>query len=87
MYLNPDNLSQATNFVNSPLWQDFKRNLLLRRPPEPEAADAVHTQAAKGFARVGYEAAIDNLEKLAREITPAAPTDPFDRPALTEIRD
>lgn len=87
MYLSPDNLRAAALFVNSPLWADIRHCLLQRRPPEPDATEAIHTQAARGMARAGYETALDNLEKLAREVAPSDPVSPFDRPALTEIRD
>jgi hypothetical protein len=87
MFLHSENMSAATAFVNSPLWADFKRCLLDRHMPEPEPEDALHTQAAKGFGRVGYETAIANFEKIARELPPPDVKSPFDRPAVTAIED
>lgn len=86
MYLRKENLEAAASFLNSPLWTDIKRCLLERRPDAPLAVDAVHTAAAKGFERKGYEGAIAEIEKLPFE-GPAERADPFNRPAITETED
>lgn len=86
MYLRKENLEAAASFLNSPLWTDIKRCLLERRPDAPVAVDAVHTAAAKGFERKGYEQAVLDLEKLPFEL-PAERADPFNRLAVTETAD
>lgn len=86
MYLRKENQEPAVNLLNSPLWADIKRCLLERRPEPPVPADAVHTAAAKGFERKGYEQAIQDIEKLPFDL-PAEVQSPFNRPAITETED
>lgn len=86
MYLRKENLEAAASFLNSPLWADIKRCLLERRPDAPVAIDAVHTAAAKGFERKGYESAMADIEKLPFDL-PAERLDPFNRPAVLETQD
>lgn len=86
MYLRRENQEAVLNFLNSPLWTDIKRCLLDRRPEPPIPADAVHTAAAKGFERKGYEAAISDIEKLPFEV-PSEIQSPFNRPAVIETQD
>lgn len=86
MYLRKENQKAALEFLNSPLWTDIKRCLLERRPEPPVPADPIHTAAAKGFERKGYENVISDIEKLPFEI-PVEVQSPFDRPAITETQD
>jgi hypothetical protein len=86
MYLRRENQEAVLNFLNSPLWTDIKRCLLDRRPEPPIPADAVHTAAAKGFERKGYEMAISDIEKLPFEV-PSEVQSPFNRPAIIETQD
>lgn len=86
MYLRKENLEAAASFINSPLWADIKRCLLERRPDAPVAIDAVHTAAAKGFERKGYESAMTDIEKLPFDL-PTERLDPFNRPAVTATED
>ena len=86
MYLLKDNLLPATNFINSPLWADIKRCLREREPKSADRTDLPHTAAAAGFERKGFEFAIEQIEFLPRDIEVKA-TDPFDRPAINEIKD
>lgn len=86
MYLRNENLEAAASFLNSPLWSDIKRCLLERRPEAPVAIDAVHTAAAKGFERKGFELALEELEKLPFD-KPAERIDPFHRPAVLNTQD
>ena len=86
MYLRKENQEPALNLLNSPLWTDIKRCLLERRPDAPIPADPVHTAAAKGFERKGYENAIADIEKLPFEF-PAESPSPFNRPAITATED
>ena len=86
MYLLEPNLSPAANFINSPLWADIKRCLAEREPEAPVSNDPIHTAAAKGFERKGFELAIAEIEKLPFE-KPTTRTDPFARPAVTAIED
>jgi hypothetical protein len=86
MYLHKDNLANAAALINSPLWNDIKRCLMDRRPDAAVAHDEVHTAAAKGFERKGFELAIVEIEKLPFD-TPTVRVDPFDRPAITSTQD
>lgn len=86
MYLRKENLEAAASFLNSPLWADIKRCLMERRPDAPVAVDAVHTAAAKGFERKGYESAMTDIEKLPFDL-PTERLDPFNRPAVTATED
>jgi hypothetical protein len=86
MYLRKENLEAAASLLNSPLWTDIKRCLLERRPDAPLAVDAIHTAAAKGFERKGYEAAITEIEKLPFDVLTER-QDPFNRPAITATED
>jgi hypothetical protein len=86
MYLRKEHLEPALNLINSPLWADIRRCLLERRPDAPVAADPIHTAAAKGFERKGYEQAMLDVEKLPFEL-PVDRADPFNRPAITETSD
>ena len=86
MYLRRENQEAVLNFLNSPLWTDIKRCLLDRRPEPPIPADAVHTAAAKGFERKGYEMAISDIEKLPFEVLSEVQS-PFNRPAIIETQD
>lgn len=86
MYLRKDLAEPAAAFLNSQLWQDIKRCLLARRPENPISADQPHVAAAKGFERKGFEAAIDEIEKLPFD-APVERIDPFDRPAILETKD
>lgn len=86
MYLSKEYLDSAANFINSPLWKDIKRCLLDRRPESPQASDAIHTAAAKGFERKGYEQVISEIEKLPFD-APSVISNPFERPSITETRD
>lgn len=86
MYLRKENQEAVLNFLNSPLWVDIKRCLLERRPEPPVPADAVHTAAAKGFERKGYEAAISDIEKLPFDLPPEIQS-PFNRPAVLATED
>ena len=81
MYLKAENLQAAAAFVNSPLWADFKQALMGRRSPAPEPENEIHTQAAKGMERKGFELAIEWVERLPREIE-EKPANPYDRPAM-----
>ncbi len=81
MYLQPSNQKAAGDFLNGTLWQDFKRCLLARRPPAPDASDEIHVAAAKGHARAGFEKAMEQFEKIPFEFS-KEPPNPFQRPAV-----
>lgn len=86
MYLPKESLILAVNFINSPLWRDIKHCLLERRPESPQANEAVHVSAAKGFERKGYENVIELIERLPFE-TPPVVQNPFERPSILETAD
>lgn len=86
MYLRKENLDAAASFLNSPLWADIKRCLLDRRPDSPVSADPVHTAAAKGFERKGFEQALSEIEKLPFDFQ-SERADLFNRPAITVTED
>jgi len=86
MYLRKENLEAAATLINSPLWADIKRCLLARRPDAPVSADAIHTAAAKGFERKGFESAISAIELLPFEVSEER-DDPFNRPAVFDTKD
>lgn len=86
MYLRPPNQKPAGDLLNGVLWQDMKRCLLARRPPPPEAKDEPHIAAAKGHKRAGFEAAIEEIEKLPFEFSPDQKS-PFSRPAVAITED
>lgn len=86
MYLQPSNQKAAGDFLNGPLWQDFKRCMLARRPPEADVKDDVHVAAAKGHKRAGFEKAIEEIEKLPFEYAKDQ-SNPFGRPAVAITED
>jgi hypothetical protein len=85
MFLSKENLKDAAMFTNGGLWADFKRALEARRPPAANAGDVPSTAAHQMFLRRGYEMAIEDIEKLPREIDPAA--QPAIPPSILDTRD
>ncbi len=85
MFLAKENLKDAAMFTNGGLWADFKRALYERRPPAPISSDSPSTAAQQFFLRQGFEKAIEEIEKLPRELDPVA-TPPFS-PAILDTRD
>lgn len=81
MYLRPDSLKAAAEFLNSPLWADIKDCLRARKPEKPGATDASHVAAHRAFQRVGFEECIEEIENLPFDIEEIR-RDPLDRPAL-----
>lgn len=86
-FLLETNTKGAAEFVNGGLWADFKRALLERRPPAPDALDEPHVAAAKGHQRAAFERCIDEIEKLPFEFAPPEPGAAFDRPAVNITED
>lgn len=85
MYLTKENLPAAAGFVAGGLWGDMKRALNDRRPPAP-ASTAMPSEAAQQFfLRRGFEMALEEIEKLPRELDPAAT--PLIPPAILDTRD
>lgn len=82
MYLTKENLTPAAGFVAGGLWMDIKRALLERRPLAPASTVMPSEAAQQFFLRRGYEMALEDLEKLPREINPA-----FEKPKLSPILD
>lgn len=81
MFLAKENMVAAATFVNSTLWHDYRRVLMLRRPDAPDPNDESHVAAAKAFRRDGFEQALAMIEGLPRMID-TTPQDPFDPPAM-----
>jgi len=86
IYLQKSNQKAAGEFLNGVLWADFKRCLLARRPPMPDAKDPSHIAAARGHQRAGFEQAIEAIEKLPFEFS-EEPVSPFARPAVAITAD
>ncbi len=86
MYLQPSNQKAAGDFLNGTLWQDIKRCLLARRPPEADVTDDIHVAAAKGHKRAGFEKAIEQIEKIPFEFDKEQ-ANPFSRPAVAFTED
>jgi hypothetical protein len=86
IYLQKTNQKAAGEFLNGPLWADFKRCLLDRRPPTPDAKEPSHTAAARGHQRAGFEAAIEAMERIPFEF-PEEQRSPFARPAVAITED
>lgn len=85
-YLTKQNAVPAATFVSGPLWADFKRCLLARRPVGASPEDQPHVAAAKGFRREAWEACIAEIEKLPTDYD-TGETNPFDRPSITDQKD
>lgn len=85
MYLAKENLPAAASFVAGGLWLDIKRALLERRPLAPASTATPSEASQQFFLRRGYEMALEELEKLPRELnsatTPAVPA------AILDTRD
>ncbi len=81
-----DNQIHAVGFVTGPLWADFKRCLMERRPESPLTSDKPRTAAAKSHERAGFEKCIAEIEAIPFEVN-ITETGPFDRPAVTETAD
>ena len=81
-FLQKENLKSAADFVNGPVWADFKRCLLARKPSGANFSDEPHVAAAKGFARDAWDRVIEEIERLPRDIEEKAPDGLFDRPAI-----
>ncbi len=86
MFIQKENINAAAIFVGGPLWADFKRCLLQRKPEQPAVIDSADIAAAKGHQRAGFEKALEELEKLPFE-APQEIANPFDRPATQETAD
>ncbi len=84
--LTGDNQKIAAQFINGALWAEIKRCLLSRRPPVADVKDDIHIAAAKGHVRSGYEAAIEEVEKMPFE-QDTAPESAFARPAVSITAD
>lgn len=85
MYLNERNLPDAAAFVVGGLWQDYKRALNERKPAPALSSDVSSTAAQQFFLRRGYEQALEDIEKLTREVAPLeVPAIP---PSLLDTRD
>lgn len=85
-FIAKEHLAPALAFIRGPLWADMRRAAMERRPPAADPAQPPHEAAARGFQRDAWEKAFDELEKLPFE-QPVKPDDPFQRPAVTEIKD
>jgi len=85
-YIQKENINAAANFVGGPLWADFKRCLLQRKPESPAIGDEPNTAAAKGHQRTGFEKCIEEMERLPFE-APQEIVNPMDRPAIQETAD
>lgn len=70
MYLEKENMAEAAKFVNGPLWMDYKKALHDRKPAPPTPEETGETAAHRAFLRRGYEMAVEDIEKLCREIKP-----------------
>lgn len=72
--LHPDFAAPALEFVNSPLWREFKRVLIVRRPQGPDPLEAVHTQAARGFQVQAILDVIELIDRLPLEMAQVTPS-------------
>lgn len=86
MYLSEANQKLAGDFLNGPLWSDFRRCLLARRPQPADVKDEPHVSSAKGHKRAAWDEMIAEIEKLPFEHA-ETDSDPFERPAVAITED
>lgn len=85
--LRPNFLESATNFVHSPLWHEIKACLMKRRSPAPQPTPNASEYAQAAALRIGWEAALDELEKLPSESVPDEKPKPLIPDTLIDERD